>query len=138
MQDTINRQAILCHRVLRVLQNVIKAAEGLEQETWECVLLFLISINDAILSPPAVKDDIGDQLCERVLSVLFEVWLLACEKCFPSPPLWKSLRVSCFAWRHRPHLFDQWNRINYILTSRVLTVMYGPEYLKLGMVNYIQ
>ncbi len=112
-------------------------------------------------------------MCERVLSVLFEVWLLACGKSFPSPPLWKTLRISCQAWylfilmhikyskycvlhscffqtfsckksiatlliyqlnlycrRHRGNLFDQWNKINLLLTGRVLTIMYGPEYSK--------
>jgi len=130
-QDTVNRQAVLCHRVLRTVQNVMKTSEILDTETWECILLFLISINDALLSPPSLKEDIGDQLCERVLSVLFEVWLLACGKSFPSPILWKTLRESCRSWRHRPSLFDQWNRINLILTGRVLTIMYGASYVRL-------
>ncbi|XP_021945273.1 ral GTPase-activating protein subunit beta isoform X1 [Folsomia candida] len=129
-QDTINRQAILCHRVLRILQNVIKASESLEPATWSTCLLFLIAINDAILSPPSITGDIGDQLCDRVLSVLFEVWLLACAKSFPSPTLWKTLRESCQCFRHRSNLFDQWNRINLLLTGRVLNIMYGPEYVK--------
>lgn len=132
-QDTINRQAVLCHRVLRVLQNIIRTSEMLDAETWECILLFLIGINNAILSPPSIREDIGDQLCERVLSVLFEVWLLACGKSFPSPPLWKTLRESCQSWRHRANLFDQWNRINLLLVGRVLNIMYGPGYIKLGM-----
>ncbi|CAL8111145.1 unnamed protein product [Orchesella dallaii] len=131
-QDTINRQAVLCHRVLRVLQNSIRTSEILDAETWECILLFLIGINNALLSPPSIREDIGDQLCERVLSVLFEVWLLACGKSFPSPPLWKTLRESCQSWRHRANLFDQWNRINLLLVGRTLNIMYGPGYIKLG------
>lgn len=110
----------------------MKTSAILETDTWECVLLFLIAINDALLSPPSIKEDIGDQLCERVLSVLFEVWLLACSKSFPSPPLWKTLRESCQAWRHRPHLFDQWNRINLLLVGRVLAILYGDSYIKMG------
>jgi len=131
--DTINRQAVFCHRVLRTLQTLMKTSEILDSETWECVLLFLISISDAILSPPT--SEIGDQLCERVLSVLFEVWLLACGKCFPSPSLWKTLRDSCHCWRHRPNLFEQWNRINLILARRVLTIMYGVDYVKPGKLS---
>ena len=46
-------------------------------------------------------DDIGDQLCERVLGVLFEIWLIACVKSFPSPTLWKTFREMCMNWRHR-------------------------------------
>lgn len=71
--DVINRQAVLCHRVLRTLQQVAHESKILERETWESLLLFLLAINDTLLAPPTVKDDVADQLCERVLSVLFEV-----------------------------------------------------------------
>lgn len=52
-------------------------------QTWDTLLSFLLAINDALLAPPAVKDDVGDQLCERVLGVLYEIWLLACVKVAP-------------------------------------------------------
>ncbi|KAK4886376.1 hypothetical protein RN001_002647 [Aquatica leii] len=133
-QDVINRQAVLCHRVLRTLQQVAQESKILEMETWESLLLFLLAINDTLLAPPSVKDDVADQLCERVLSVLFEVWLIACAKCFPTPPLWKTLRECCMNWRHRVALIEQWNRLNLALTSRVLSFMYGPTFpeLKIG------
>ncbi|XP_018579922.1 ral GTPase-activating protein subunit beta isoform X2 [Anoplophora glabripennis] len=132
--DTINRQAVLCHRVLRTLQQIAHHSKVLERETWEALLLFLLAINDTLLSPPTVKDDVADQLCERVLSVLFEIWLVACAQCFPSPPLWKTLRESCMNWRHRVALIEQWNRVNLALTSKVLIFMYGPSFpeLKIG------
>ncbi|KAJ8919438.1 hypothetical protein NQ315_016536, partial [Exocentrus adspersus] len=132
--DTIHRQAVLCHRVLRTLQQVAHESKLLERDTWEALLLFLIAINETLLSPPTVKDDVADQLCERVLSVLFEIWLVACAQCFPSPPLWKTLRESCMNWRHRVALIEQWNRVNLALTSKVLVFMYGPSFpeLKIG------
>ena len=71
--DTINRQAVLCHRVLRTLQQVAQGPATLDRETWESLLLFLIGINDALLAPPAMREDAGEQLCERVLGVLLEV-----------------------------------------------------------------
>lgn len=71
--DTINRQAVLCHRVLRTLQQIARGPATLERETWESLLLFLIGINDALLAPPATREDAGEQLCERVLGVLLEV-----------------------------------------------------------------
>lgn len=46
-------------------------------------------------------DDIGDQLCDRVLTVLLEIWLQACAKNFPSPRLWKTLTDLAQTWRHR-------------------------------------
>ncbi|XP_015122062.1 ral GTPase-activating protein subunit beta isoform X3 [Diachasma alloeum] len=126
--DTINRQAVLCHRVLRTLQQVARGPAILDGETWESLLLFLIGINDSLLAPPAVREDAGEQLCERVLGVLLEVWLVACEKKFPSPPLWRTLRESCLRWRHRLALIEQWNRVCLALTARLLNIMYGPMF----------
>ena len=104
----------------------------MERETWDSLLSFLLAINDALLAPPAVKDDVGDQLCERVLGVLYEIWLIACVKSFPGPTLWKTFQVwlyqkprynviqrsetsntiqeMCMNWRHRTGLVTQWNR----------------------------
>lgn len=132
--DTINRQAVLCHRVLRTLQQTAQISQIMTRETWESLLLFLLAINEVLLAPPTVKDDVGDQLCERVLSVLFEVWLLACVRCFPSPSLWKTLQESCAIWRHRIALVEQWNRVNLALTARLLEFTYGPTFpeLKIG------
>lgn len=64
---------MLCHRVLRTLQQIARGPASLERETWESLLLFLIGINDALLAPPATREDAGEQLCERVLGVLLEV-----------------------------------------------------------------
>ncbi|XP_011866254.1 PREDICTED: ral GTPase-activating protein subunit beta isoform X1 [Vollenhovia emeryi] len=129
--DTINRQAVLCHRVLRTLQQIARGPATLERETWESLLLFLIGINDALLAPPATREDAGEQLCERVLGVLLEVWLVSCERSFPSPPLWRTLRESCLRWRHRLALVEQWNRVCLALTARLLHVMYGPMFPEL-------
>ncbi|XP_030564945.1 ral GTPase-activating protein subunit beta isoform X1 [Drosophila novamexicana] len=129
--DTIKRQAVLCHRVLRTLQQTAQISQHMDRETWDTLLLFLLAINEILLAPPTVKDDVGDQLCERVLSVLFEVWLLACVRCFPSPSLWKTLQESCAMWRHRIALVDQWNRVNLALTARLLEFSYGPDFTQL-------
>jgi len=53
--DTINRQAVLCHRVLRTLHDLSRTSKIIEPETWEALLLFLLAINDALLAPPTVK-----------------------------------------------------------------------------------
>lgn len=101
------------------------------------MLLFLLAINQLLLSPPTIKDDVGDQLCERVLSVLFEVWLLACVKCFPSPSLWKTFQESCAAWRHRIALVEQWNRVNLALTAKLLEFTYGSSFPELKIRKFI-
>lgn len=129
--DLINRQAVLCHRVLRTLQQVAQSSQKLTPETWESLLLFLLAINEVLLAPPGAKDDVSDQLCERVLSVLFEVWLIACVRNFPSPSLWKTLQESCLLLRHRIALIEQWNRVNLALTARLLDFLYGPTFPEL-------
>jgi len=53
--DAINRQAVLCHRVLRTLHDLSRTSKIIEPETWEALLLFLLAINDALLAPPTVK-----------------------------------------------------------------------------------
>lgn len=84
-----------------------------------------------------VVDDIGDHLCERVLSVLLEMWLLCCARCFPSPSLWKTFRVMCINWRHHEALVLQWHRVNHVLTCRLLRFMYGPDYPELQLCKYL-
>lgn len=52
----VNKQAVLCHRVLRTLQSVASSS-GLSEETWHTLLLFLLHVNAALLAPPAVKGE---------------------------------------------------------------------------------
>lgn len=127
--ETIN-QAVLCHRVLRTLKDIAHESKILDRETWESFLIFLLAINDSLLSPPSIKDDLADQLGETTLGVLLEMWLIACAQSFPSPSLWKTLRECCMNWRHRTALIDQWNRINTILTSKILLFMYGTNVME--------
>lgn len=126
--DIINRQALYCHRVLRTIETVAQESTVIDRETWDALLLFLLAVNDTLLAPPSVPDDIGSHLCERILGVLIEVWLLACHRSFPSPSLWKTFRELACSWRHRIALVDQWNRVNLALTSRVLQFMYGSHF----------
>lgn len=136
--DLVKRQSALCQRVLRSIENVALESALLTRDTWETLLKFLLAANDSLLAPPAEKDDIGlsspdiaEHLCERVLSVLFEIWILACARCFPSPSLWKTFRNMCICWRHHDALIQQWHRVNHALLSRLLKFMYGPDYPEL-------
>ncbi|XP_036357187.1 ral GTPase-activating protein subunit beta isoform X7 [Octopus sinensis] len=136
--DHVKRQSAQCQRVLRSIETVALDSTILTRSTWETMLKFLLAANDSLLAPPAEKDDIGlsspdiaEHLCERVLSVLFEIWILACARCFPSPSLWKTFRNMCVDWRHHDALVQQWHRINHALLSRLLKIMYGPSYPEL-------
>ncbi|KAI5651451.1 ral GTPase-activating protein subunit beta [Phthorimaea operculella] len=125
--DLISKQAVLCHRVLRLARNLAGNA-NLGASEWRSLLLLLLSAASALLSPPAPHHSAAEQLCERVLCVLFEVWILACHRCFPSPPLWRTLREQCIRWRHRAPLTEQWTRASLCLTARLLKHMYGPMF----------
>ncbi|XP_071504740.1 ral GTPase-activating protein subunit beta-like [Diadema antillarum] len=129
-----NKQAVLCHRVLRSVQSVATESIVMTKHTWEVLLRFLLSINNTLLSPPLETGSLAEQLCERLLSVLFEVWLLACARCFPSPTLWRTFREMCCTWRHYPSTVAQWNRINKVLTAQLIQVLYGPAFpsLRIG------
>ncbi|KAK9501298.1 hypothetical protein O3M35_012037 [Rhynocoris fuscipes] len=128
--DTIKRQALLCHRVLRTLQQAAQCSTVMSHETWESLLVFMLAINEELLATPTIKDDVGDQLCERVLSVLFEVWLVACAKSFPGPPLWRTLREMAITWRHRTALITTWARVCLALTHRLIAFVYPPSFPK--------
>ena len=107
----------------------MQQSKTIDRETWETLLGFLLAINDALLAPPTVKDDVGDQLSGRVLGVLYEIWLVSCVKCFPSPSLWKTFREMAMNWRHRIGLVEQWNRVTMVLTRKLVLFMYGPDFL---------
>nr|XP_049702047.1 ral GTPase-activating protein subunit beta isoform X3 [Helicoverpa armigera] len=123
--DLISKQAVLCHRVLR-LARALADGGALGAKEWRSLLLLLLAAASALLSPPAPHHSAAEQLCERVLCVLFEVWILACHRCFPVPPLWRTLREQCVRWRHRAPLTEQWTRASLALTARLLKHMYGP------------
>lgn len=82
-----------------------------------------------------LSGSLAEHLCERLLQVMFEIWLLACARCFPPPTLWRTLREMCGGWRHHMETVQQWNRVCKVLTSKLLQLLYGPNFppLKIGM-----
>ena len=70
---------MLCHRVLRRVQDVAKESQILERETWESLLGFLLASNDALLSPPTVKGSIlqksGLAVCTKIIDLFFDTSL---------------------------------------------------------------
>lgn len=69
------------------------------------------------VSPVSVG--VAEKLAEKLMAVLFEVWLLACARCFPTPPYWKTAREMLANWRHHPPVVEQWSRVACALTSRL-------------------
>uniref|UniRef100_A0A672MUN5 Ral GTPase activating protein non-catalytic subunit beta n=1 Tax=Sinocyclocheilus grahami TaxID=75366 RepID=A0A672MUN5_SINGR len=92
--------------------------------------LFLPRSYSALLShfKLLLKCGIAEKLAEKLISVLFEVWFLACTRCFPTPPYWKTAREMLANWRHHPPVVEQWSKVIAALTSRLLRFMYGPSF----------
>lgn len=67
----------------------------------------------------ALSVGVAEKLAEKLMAVLFEVWLLACARCFPTPPYWKTAREMLANWRHHPPVVEQWSRVACALTSRL-------------------
>lgn len=85
---------------------------------------------------PPVAVGVAEKLAEKLMAVLFEVWLLACARCFPTPPYWKTAREMLANWRHHPPVVEQWSRVACALTSRsgkrlsAPTELLIPQHLK--------
>lgn len=126
--NDISKQVLLCHRVLRTVQAVASSSNLISRETWEVLLKFMLTINSNLLSPPLEPGSLAEHLCERLLQVMFEIWLLACARCFPPPTLWRTLREMCGGWRHHMETVQQWNRVCKVLTSKLLQLLYGPNF----------
>jgi len=130
VQALVDNQALLCQRVLRMLHsNVIQKAAKLSRESWDCLLISLLRIADSILAPPCEPNGLAFSLKELPISVLFGAWLQASIHAFPRPQLWKSLHEMCVQWRHHKSLANQWFRLAYILTHKVVGSLYTENYL---------
>uniref|UniRef100_A0A3P9P8E5 Ral GTPase-activating protein subunit beta n=1 Tax=Poecilia reticulata TaxID=8081 RepID=A0A3P9P8E5_POERE len=118
----------LCQQVLTAVQKLARESVSMVRETWEVLLLFLLRINDTLLAPPSVGVGVAEKLADKLMAVLFEVWLLACARCFPTPPYWKTAREMLSNWRHHPPVVEQWSRVACALTSRLLRFTHGPSF----------
>lgn len=120
-------QASLCIKVLQVIHATASEAK-MSPLTWEALLQFLMIINDLLLSPPNTSGGLAEHLCEKLISVLLEVWLHASCHHFPAPSMWKTLHELCVSWRHHSSMIDYWSRTSLALTKRVIQFMYGPSF----------
>ena len=122
-----HNQEKLCREVLSTLTKVVKEAT-LDPSTWEAVLMFLLRISDTLLAPPPISGHLADALCSELIRTVFEIWLVACAKSFPTPTFWKTLSDFVIGWRHHFAVVDWWARFTAVLCDRVITTTQGPGY----------
>ncbi|KAF7643481.1 hypothetical protein LDENG_00238590 [Lucifuga dentata] len=118
----------LCQQVLCAVQSLATEGAMMNKDTWVMLLHFLLHINHAMLAPPTVPGGVAGKMADRSMAVLFEVWLLACARCFPAPSDWKTARDMLVSWRHQAAVVDQWSRTVSALTSRLLLLTFGPSF----------
>ncbi|KAG8007218.1 Ral GTPase-activating protein subunit beta [Nibea albiflora] len=118
----------LCQQVLCAIQSLARESHVMNRDTWETLLHFLLRINHAMLAPPTSTGGVSEQLSVLSVVVLFEVWLLSCSRCFPSRSLWLKARQMLSSWRRQPVVTEQWSRVIAALTSRLLSVTFGPTF----------
>lgn len=121
------KHIMMCHGVLILIESIAKDSKLLKKDLWEDFLKFFLAINDAVLAPPFNKEDFGEIMSSRIVATLFEIWLIACNRVFPSPSLWKTFQELCANWRHHVSLVIEWNRVCYALTNRMLELTWWPE-----------
>jgi hypothetical protein len=124
------KHIMMCHGVLMLIESIAKDSKLLKRDLWEDFLKFFLAINDAVLAPPFNKDDFGEVLSSRIVATLFEIWLIACNKVFPSPSLWRTFQELCSNWRHHISLVVEWNRVCVALTNRLLELLWWPEQIQ--------
>lgn len=130
--SNIARQAVLCHRVLRTLENIAQNRDNLlDNETWDHLIALLLTVNYKLLAPPT-QPDIGTHLQDRILGVLFDLILIASSKSIPTPNHWRTFHEMCLTWRHRPALIDHWRRITLLLTKRIVSLSYKNSFYRKG------
>jgi len=121
----------LCKTVLKAVLTVCKEATSLEASTWETILLFFLAIADTLLAPPLATGGLADLLGSELIKTVFEVWLVACAKNFPTPTFWKTLTDFVQGWRHHYAVIDWWSRFTAVLTRNVIQSSHGASYPEL-------
>lgn len=130
IQLLLDNQGVLCKRILSIFHHAVMDTQAkMTRESWDCLLLCLLRINDIVLTPPLEPNTVAANLKALPIQVLFEAWLRASTSWFPRPQLWKSLHELCGQWRHHGSLANQWTRLVYTLTYHVICNLYTKSFM---------
>lgn len=73
LNERIQRQALACHRFLRLIITVTTDKDNrLDIDTWECLLTFLLAINEELVEASS-NNAASQHIDDRIISTLFQV-----------------------------------------------------------------
>ncbi|CAG8589929.1 4259_t:CDS:10 [Paraglomus occultum] len=135
--NDFQRHVELCKGVLIVLTMAGRTlGSQFSEETWRVLLKVVLGITDYLLREhiSTVSSDnssdryatmsMGDELCEHLLRVLFELWL---RSKIQEVDMWDILQKCFNKWTHRQQAINQWNAAILGLTQRIVRILYGPR-----------
>ncbi|KAI9496808.1 hypothetical protein BDB00DRAFT_869033 [Zychaea mexicana] len=129
LSQMVHRHIELCKKTLTVLAMAGRTLE-MTAETWTVLLKVVLGISDSLLKEPVADATIsgvanmGDELCEHLLRVLFELWLRSRIR---EVEMWDILKDCFMRWSHRPKVIQHWSSTSLSLTNRVLNLLYGSD-----------
>ncbi|RCI01761.1 hypothetical protein CU098_005512 [Rhizopus stolonifer] len=129
LSQLVQRHIELCKKSLRVFAMAGRTLK-MSTDTWSVLLKVMLGITDYLLKEPTGESstmgvmNMGDELCDSLLQVLFELWLRSNTM---DVEMWDILK-SCFGrWIHRPKAIQQWSSTSLAITKRIQHLVYGDQ-----------
>ena len=57
-ENNSTNQLNLCQKVLRAIQLVAREGKGLDRETWDSLLKFVLNVSNILLAPPSTPSQL--------------------------------------------------------------------------------
>eukprot|EP01105_Mastigella_eilhardi_P013843 TRINITY_DN3158_c0_g1_i1.p1 TRINITY_DN3158_c0_g1~~TRINITY_DN3158_c0_g1_i1.p1 ORF type:complete len:1086 (-),score=189.19 TRINITY_DN3158_c0_g1_i1:690-3947(-) len=117
-KEEIASHASLCQKVLTVFVAISKLK--LSTETFEIVIKLLVGMTDSVFQSMD-EGSLGRCLAERILQVLYEVWLRSLTT---NDNMWNVLRKLHENWLNFPETISQWSSTIISLTHTLIDRLY--------------
>ncbi|KAI8384823.1 uncharacterized protein BYT42DRAFT_563753 [Radiomyces spectabilis] len=130
LSHLVLRHIELCKKTLNVFATAGRTLD-MTPETWTVLLKIMLGIADVLLKEPMGDTpmpgvlNMGDELCDHLLRVLFELWLRSTNM---DVEMWDILKSCFMRWTHRPKAIKQWSSTSLSLTNRITHLLYGTQH----------
>uniref|UniRef100_A0A914CZF2 Ral GTPase-activating protein subunit alpha/beta N-terminal domain-containing protein n=1 Tax=Acrobeloides nanus TaxID=290746 RepID=A0A914CZF2_9BILA len=123
----IDRQANEIRTVLSSIKLwTSKVHDDYRDEVWSRSLLFLIAVNEQLLTIPSTPDDIGPSVAPDLVQSLLDCWIhAALHELIPSPSYWKTLTLCSRRWVFHVPLIEIWSKKLLSLTILLVQKIHG-------------